>query len=201
MALSIAIIFSNSHHERCFYTYFLLIFLSPSFIPRSQHIALFSTDSPRSRGRGRGPNTPRGRGAPSSPSTPSHQNNQNSNRNQNQNLPSRGRGRGRGDFIPNDPRGGRGGRGGKSTGKHGPLSEQLYQERPFLRPITFIKSQLTPRLFMDEEEIFEPVVEAAGTFNSAQAIITFQSIDIPSCPILSNHHITRLQPSELSLVG
>lgn len=104
--------------------------------------------------------------------TPSNQNSQNSG----YTTSSRGRGgsRGRGDFTPNNQRGGwtpndrGGGRGGRGGGKRAinpfaPLSQQLYEERPLLRPITFVKSKLTPTLFLDEEEIFEPVVEAAGT--------------------------------------
>lgn len=112
--------------------------------------------------------------------TPSQQTDQNAN----YTPPSRGRGRGRGDFIPNDARGGRGSRGGNYTRKSGPLSEQLYQERPFLRPITFVKSQLTPSLFMDEEEIFEPVVEAAGAY-----LCRLSYLFISACLKRRSHHI------------
>ena len=47
-----------------------------------------------------------------------------------------------------------------------PLSQLLFEDRPYLKPIVFVRSTITPSLFMDEEEIFEPVVEAAGTFFS-----------------------------------
>ncbi|VDB95881.1 unnamed protein product [Peniophora sp. CBMAI 1063] len=42
-----------------------------------------------------------------------------------------------------------------------PLSQLLFEDRPFLRPIVFVRSSITPSLFMDEEEIFEPGVEGA----------------------------------------
>ena len=42
------------------------------------------------------------------------------------------------------------------------LSQALYEDRPFLKPITFVRSQLTPTLFLRDEEIFEPVAEEAG---------------------------------------
>ncbi|KAI9457521.1 hypothetical protein F5148DRAFT_346735 [Russula earlei] len=40
------------------------------------------------------------------------------------------------------------------------LSQLLYQDRPLLRPIVFVRSEFTPSLFLDEEEIFKPVAEA-----------------------------------------
>ncbi|KZV77400.1 hypothetical protein PENSPDRAFT_741035 [Peniophora sp. CONT] len=42
-----------------------------------------------------------------------------------------------------------------------PLSQLLFEDRPYLKPIVFVRSSMTPSLFVDEEEIFEPVVEAA----------------------------------------
>ncbi|TFY61685.1 hypothetical protein EVG20_g6968, partial [Dentipellis fragilis] len=44
-----------------------------------------------------------------------------------------------------------------------PLSQLLYEDRPLLRPVIFVRSQATPTLFTEEEEIFKPVVEEAGT--------------------------------------
>ncbi|KAF9497928.1 hypothetical protein BDN71DRAFT_1443998 [Pleurotus eryngii] len=58
----------------------------------------------------------------------------------------RGRGRGRGGMLRADA----------------PLSKLLFQERPLLRPIKFVKSVNTPTLFQDEEEVFKPGVESAG---------------------------------------
>lgn len=48
--------------------------------------------------------------------------------------------------------------------RHGkaPLSQLLYEDRPLLKPITFIRSKHTPSLFLKEEEIFKPVAEEAG---------------------------------------
>lgn len=43
-----------------------------------------------------------------------------------------------------------------------PLSRLLYEDRPLLKPIVFVRSQGTPTLFMEEEEIFEPVMESAS---------------------------------------
>ncbi|KAH9055548.1 hypothetical protein EDB87DRAFT_1579780 [Lactarius vividus] len=42
------------------------------------------------------------------------------------------------------------------------LSQLLYEDRPFLKPITFVRSQQTPTLFLRGEEIFKPVAEEAG---------------------------------------
>ncbi|KAH9069785.1 hypothetical protein EDB83DRAFT_2551021 [Lactarius deliciosus] len=42
------------------------------------------------------------------------------------------------------------------------LSQLLYEDRPFLKPITFVRSQVTPTLFLRGEEIFKPVAEEAG---------------------------------------
>ncbi|KAL1742507.1 hypothetical protein HDZ31DRAFT_43116 [Schizophyllum fasciatum] len=51
------------------------------------------------------------------------------------------------------------GRGGKMGSYNAPLSSLLYEERPLLRPIVFVRSTLTATLFQEEEEIFEPGVE------------------------------------------
>lgn len=42
------------------------------------------------------------------------------------------------------------------------LSQLLYEDRPLLKPISFVRSKLTPTLFLKEEEIFKPVAEEAG---------------------------------------
>jgi hypothetical protein len=41
------------------------------------------------------------------------------------------------------------------------LSQQLYEDRPLLKPIAFVPSKL-PSLFLNEEEIFKPMTEEAG---------------------------------------
>ncbi|KAK2464354.1 hypothetical protein APHAL10511_003811 [Amanita phalloides] len=43
-----------------------------------------------------------------------------------------------------------------------PLSSLLHETRPLLRPIVFVKSQLTPYLFQEEEELLQPAVEDTG---------------------------------------
>ncbi|KAI9061711.1 hypothetical protein FKP32DRAFT_1594232 [Trametes sanguinea] len=42
-----------------------------------------------------------------------------------------------------------------------PLSKVLYEDRPLLKPIKFVRSQYNPTLFQEEEDIFKPVVEPA----------------------------------------
>ena len=75
----------------------------------------------------------------------------------------RGRGRGRGDGGY-DPPGyqGRAHHRQKMRLTNAPLSHLLYEDRPLLKPIIFVRSQATPTLFMEEEEIFEPVMESAS---------------------------------------
>lgn len=76
----------------------------------------------------------------------------------------RGRGIGRGDEI--DPRSATSGRGRDLTSRlHAgvPLSKLLYEDRPFLKPIKFVRSVYTATLFQKEDDIFQPVVESAGT--------------------------------------
>jgi len=41
------------------------------------------------------------------------------------------------------------------------LTQQLYEDRSLLRPIAFVPSWM-PSLFLNEEEIFEPMAEEAG---------------------------------------
>jgi hypothetical protein len=45
------------------------------------------------------------------------------------------------------------------------LSQLLYEDRPLLRPISFVRSKHSPTLFLKEEEIFKPVAEEAGPYN------------------------------------
>lgn len=79
-----------------------------------------------------------------------------------------GSGRGRGGRSPRGLGGdayarGRGGRNLKSK-LHGgaSLSKLLYEDRPLLRPIMFVPSLATPKLFQDEEELLQPLAEEAG---------------------------------------
>ena len=44
------------------------------------------------------------------------------------------------------------------------LSQLLYEGRPLLKPILFIRSKDTPTLFLEEEEIFRPVADEAGRY-------------------------------------
>ncbi|KAG6818613.1 hypothetical protein H0H93_003443 [Arthromyces matolae] len=60
------------------------------------------------------------------------------------------------------PRGRGRGRGGFKLRPDAPLSDLLFQERPFLRPIIFVPSVQTKVLFQEEEEIFQAVVEEVG---------------------------------------
>ena len=100
-----------------------------------------TTTPNRARGRGRGGyDSPRGRG-----------------RGQ---FDSGGRGRRRDFGIGSSPKGP--GRGGMPD----TLSNRLYLERPFLRPIKFVPSVLSKVLFQQEEdeELLKPGVEEVGTW-------------------------------------
>ena len=137
----------------------------------------------------RGSATPRGARAQSQPSY---------NTRSRKNMPTRGmatpRGRGRGagsDSYPSRSRGlgGKGGIGdtsprGRGKGRHGgggsrllsdaaPLSSLLYQERPLLRPVVFVRSVLSSTLFQEEDEIFKPVTEEVGEEFSFFLLISF----------------------------
>ncbi len=63
------------------------------------------------------------------------------------------------------PRGGKGPRGAQRgrPNPSGPLSNLLYEDRPYLRPIKFVPSEQARFLFQEEEEILKPVVEDVGT--------------------------------------
>jgi hypothetical protein len=58
------------------------------------------------------------------------------------------------------------------------LSQQLYEDRPFLKPIAFVPSKL-PSLFLHEEEIFKPMTEEAGRNCISPSVLklTFMSSD------------------------
>ncbi|KAJ7211082.1 hypothetical protein C8J57DRAFT_1483860 [Mycena rebaudengoi] len=72
----------------------------------------------------------------------------------------RGRGRGRGDF--DSPRDRGRGRGGPKLRPDAPLSRLLYEDRPLLRPIIFVRAVHHATLFQEEEELIQPVVEDVG---------------------------------------
>jgi hypothetical protein len=42
------------------------------------------------------------------------------------------------------------------------LSQLLYEDRPFLWFITFLRPKATPNLLLGDEELFKPVAEEAG---------------------------------------
>ena len=48
-------------------------------------------------------------------------------------------------------------------GSSAPLSSLLYESRPLLRPVVFVRSSLAPVLFQQEEELLQPTVEEIGT--------------------------------------
>ncbi len=48
-------------------------------------------------------------------------------------------------------------------GSSAPLSSLLYESRPLLRPVVFVKSTLTPFLFQEEEELLKPTMEDMST--------------------------------------
>jgi hypothetical protein len=58
------------------------------------------------------------------------------------------------------------------------LSQQLYEDRPLLKPIAFVPSKL-PSLFLNEEEIFKPMTEEAGRNGVSPSVLklTFMSPD------------------------
>ena len=52
----------------------------------------------------------------------------------------------------------------KIRGGNASLSQLLWEDRPFRKPITFVRSKETPTLFLKDEDIFKPVAEEAGLF-------------------------------------
>ncbi|KAI0829778.1 hypothetical protein BC628DRAFT_1314788 [Trametes gibbosa] len=75
----------------------------------------------------------------------------------------RGSGRGRGDDVyDNRSRAYRNARGSASKfDASAPLSKQLYESNKFLKPIKFVRSVHTATLFTQQEDILQPLVEAA----------------------------------------
>ncbi|RDX55233.1 hypothetical protein OH76DRAFT_1372984 [Lentinus brumalis] len=74
----------------------------------------------------------------------------------------RGSGRGRGDSGDSSPFPSGRGRNLSSKLKAGAsLSSLLYEDRPLLRPVVFVRSVYTATLFEEEEDIFKSVVEPA----------------------------------------
>ncbi|KAL0957062.1 hypothetical protein HGRIS_003160 [Hohenbuehelia grisea] len=84
-----------------------------------------------------------------------------------------GRGRGQEIFEPSSDSRGRGsfdhspsfrgrGRGSAKLRADAPLSKLLWQERPLLKPIVFVRSVHTATLFEEKDEVFKPIVESAG---------------------------------------
>ncbi|KAF8268210.1 hypothetical protein EI94DRAFT_1728370 [Lactarius quietus] len=52
--------------------------------------------------------------------------------------------------------------GSKQRYENASLSQLLYEDRPYLKPITFVRSKMTPTLFLRDDDIFKPVAEEAG---------------------------------------
>lgn len=114
--------------------------------------------SARFRGRGSGYSTPRGMNSPrgrgrgqSGTQTPNYYDVGS--------TPSRGRG-------SDSPYGQQRGRGFRSSASKlhagAPLSKLLYEDRPLLRPIVFVRSVYTATLFQEDEDILKAAVEEPG---------------------------------------
>ncbi|KAI0661398.1 hypothetical protein C8Q70DRAFT_1052478 [Cubamyces menziesii] len=124
----------------------------------------------RARGRGRGGHTP---GLGSQPT-------------RGYNHPSQNRGRGRGEITDTTQRTYGHGRDLATKLKAGaPLSKVLYEDRPFLRPVIFVRSVNNPTLFQQEEEIFQPVVEAAVDGDETSHVPTADAVSRIFNPNLS----------------
>ncbi|KAK7692129.1 hypothetical protein QCA50_003748 [Cerrena zonata] len=107
--------------------------------------------TPGSRGRGGGSGYPTPRGT----STPRGRGRGNSGRQTPNYNGSPSRGRGQPSFY-----GPQRGRGSKSkSGPNAPLSKLLYEDRPMLKPIVFVRSVHTATLFKEEEDILKAAVE------------------------------------------
>ncbi|KAH9895194.1 hypothetical protein C8Q73DRAFT_645566 [Cubamyces lactineus] len=123
----------------------------------------------RARGRGRGGHTP---GLSSQPTRGFA-------------FPSRGRGRGEAADTTQRTYGH--GRDLATKLKAGaPLSKVLYEDRPFLRPVVFVRSVNNPTLFQQEEEIFQPVVEAAVDGDETSHVPTADAVSRIFNPNLSD---------------
>ncbi|KAH9060568.1 hypothetical protein EDB87DRAFT_1831373 [Lactarius vividus] len=57
----------------------------------------------------------------------------------------------------------------KGIQTRGKRTKLLYEDRPFLKPITSVRSQQTPTLFLRDEEIFKPVAEEAEASHAPTA--------------------------------
>ncbi|CAK5275125.1 unnamed protein product [Mycena citricolor] len=138
------------------------------------------TDSPIPRGyRGRGIGSPRGVESSS------------------------GRGRGRG---YNSSRGGSGF--GARFNPAAPLSQLLIEERPFLRPIKFVRASLQPTLFQEEEDLLRPVVEEVVDDEETSHVPTadrvtriFSGIDIPRFEVDDEDEDDGLQQIDFADLG
>ncbi|KAL4073754.1 hypothetical protein J3A83DRAFT_2611447 [Scleroderma citrinum] len=84
-----------------------------------------------------------------------------------------GRGRGQAQYYPRAgfgmPQRGRGRGVQKPPSRDAPLSDLLYFERPLLRPIKFVRATLTPFLFQESEDTFQPVSEFPSTSTKSDA--------------------------------
>ncbi|KAF8624629.1 hypothetical protein AX15_005783 [Amanita polypyramis BW_CC] len=54
------------------------------------------------------------------------------------------------------------------SGPNVPLSSLLYESRPLLRPIVFVRSTATPYLFQQEEELLKPAIEEVEDVEESQ---------------------------------
>lgn len=97
--------------------------------------------------------------------------------------------RGRGDgFDYNSSRSGRG-RGAAKLPLNTPLSKLLYQERPYLKPIIFVPSVFTRKLFEEEEDLVKPQVIDPG-----KSLLAFMADILNPHVYLSHHRGYRGQP-------
>jgi hypothetical protein len=51
---------------------------------------------------------------------------------------------------------------GNKLGAGAPLSKVLYEDRPFLRPVIFVRGLHQPTLFQEQEELLEALIEEVG---------------------------------------
>jgi hypothetical protein len=65
------------------------------------------------------------------------------------------------------------------------LSQLFYEDRPLLKPITFVPSKL-PSLFLNEEEIFKPMAEEAGRHGISPPVVklTYRCIQVNKKPVM-----------------
>lgn len=104
----------------------------------------------------------------------------------------RGRGnwsRGRGDSGDSTPKRQRRGF-GYSGNAYASLSKLLDRDRPFLKPIHFVPSSLTPTLFREEEDILQPTHEQPSAYYPHTEIT---SRDLNPYPFQSEKTMLQLQ--------